>query len=567
MKTKKFARIFKLWAAMFAIVALSAGFASCSDDSGGGDEYTPPETTYTITFNANDGTDSPATTTQTFSAGSVTLKSNTFTRTGCTFLGWSESASATKATYSDGQSAYFYRDTTLYAVWQLPASTYAITFDGNGGATSSGATTKTQTVTSTASKPQVTLDANPFTKSGSVFLGWALSASSSYVSYADGATYTFLSTNKSVTLYAVWADEANAVTITLDANDGSGSTKTINAVKNQSIYFSNYAGIFTQDYATLTGFKKDADGEKADYSVSSYSSMTVTEATTLYAHWMENPKITFDANGGTAGDGGTEAYQYLAGSYEYSGLLWTFVPENETTASTGKEIVTLNENTFTRDGYAFKGWATNAGLTTAQYEDKGSYTFTRSTVFYVEVWSEPTLYAVWKKIPTITYSTNGGSTTATFTEKSLTVTNTTPAAKYSYYSFEGWSTSSSAASATYAAGDELNFASDTVTLYAVWKIGTIVSAKSISVARSTTETVASFTLLKSESVKLTIGGTVDDYLTYVAKNSSGTEYEFGKFNAATTTTKTLPAGTYTFTAKNAELIGDANTATVTLKGN
>lgn len=73
-------------------------------------------------------------------------------------------------------------------------------------------------------------------------------------------------------------------------------------------------------------------------------------------------------------------------------------------------------------------------------------------------------------------------------------------------------------------------------------------------------------MLKSESVKLTISN-VEDALTYVATPASGTAVEFGKLSSATTVTKTLSAGTYTLTAKNAEVVGSANTATVTLKGN
>ena len=450
------------------------------------------------------------------------------------------------------------RPYTVYAHWTM--NSYSVHFDANGG---TGEMAPLAMTVGTAAA----LPACVFSNVAHAFAGWAAEPEGE-VLYADGAEVLdlALAQNAAVTLYAVWADEASAVTITLDANDGIGSTKTINAVKNSTIYFSKYAGIFTQDYATLTGFKKDASGESADYSVSSYSSsMTVTEATTLYAHWKENPKIPFDANGGEAGDGSTKAYQYLAGSYEYSGLSWTFVPKNETTASTGKETVTLNENTFTRDGYAFRGWATNAGFTTAQYEDKGSYTFTRSTVLFVEAWSEPTLYAVWKKIPTITYNTNGGSNTATFTEKSLTVTSAVPTAKYSYYTFAGWSTSGSATSASYTAGDELNFADEAVTLYAVWKLGTIVSAKSISVAKNDTESIASFTLLKNEPVKLTVSS-ADGALYYIFNNGSTDVYTSDKIDSATNISTTLSKGTYTLKAQNKNIL-NTHTATVTLKGN
>ena len=160
---------------------------------------------------------------------------------------------------------------------------------------------------------------------------------------------------------------------------------------------------------------------------------------------------------------------------------------------------------------------------------------------------------------------NGGSNTSSFSEDSITITTTIPSAKYSYYTFQGWSTSSAASAATYTAGSAYS-GTENITLYAVWKLGTIVNGQAISVARGKTETIATFTLLKTESVSLTISN-LEDKLEYIATPTSGSPVNFGKQNSATTVQNNLDAGTYTFTAKNNETIGSANTATVTLKGN
>jgi len=79
---------------------------------------------------------------------------------------------------------------------------------------------------------------------------------------------------------------------------------------------------------------------------------------------------------------------------------------------------------------------------------------------------------------TITYNANGGSgapsdttTTGTSTSKSITLSSTTPTR--SGYTFLGWSTSSSATSASYSAGSSYTFNYGTTTLYAVWKAATI----------------------------------------------------------------------------------------------
>ena len=557
--------------ALLAAVCFGALLSGCESEAGGDDGDDDTQTyTCTITFNANDGTASPATATQSFTvsgySASVTLNANTFTRSGYTFQGWATSATSTTVAYADKATATLYSDTTLYAVWKSDtyAYSYTITFDGNGGATAGGATTTTQVAAGNSAIVKVALDANPFAKSGFVFVGWASTKTATTASYTDGASY---SAYGDTTLYAVWASGADALTLTLDANDGSGSTKKITVTSGQSVRFSSYGSAFTSDHATLTAFNTQADGEGTSYSVaeSAYKSMTVTETTTLYAVWMDNPKITFNGNGGTTSGGDTETYQYLAGTYAYNGLTWEFVPEDSTVASEGSATATLDANPFTRSGYVFKGWATYAGAT-ATYADKAEVeeAFTRTTLF-VTVWSGKTLYAVWQKVPAITYNMNGGSTMANFTENSTTITSRTPTASYSYYTFAGWSTSSTATSATYTAGDNPNFASDTVTLYAVWKLGTIVSNKAISVAKSDTGTVASFTLLKTESVKITISNP-NGQLDYKINNGTTDVYTKDDIGSAQSFTTTLSAGTYTISAKNNNIFS-THTATVTLTGN
>lgn len=81
--------------------------------------------TYTVKFNANGGEGSMED--QGFTYGTAqNLRSNSYTRSGYTFLGWSTSSTATSATYSNGQSVNNLTTThggivTLYAVWQIIA--------------------------------------------------------------------------------------------------------------------------------------------------------------------------------------------------------------------------------------------------------------------------------------------------------------------------------------------------------------------------------------------------------------------------------------------------------------
>ena len=531
---------------------------------------------YTITFHGNGGkTASGATTTTQLVQGNtqsinIKLNQNTFEKSGYTFLGWAYFNDASKINFVDSATYSCSSNLTLYALWKSDTYTYSytITFDGNGGTTASGATTTTQMAEGNNRPVTITLEANPFSKDGCVFVGWSNINSPSMV-YDDGATYSVYSNQ---TFTARWSEVANAPTLTLDANDGSGRTFTKTVSSGDKIFFNKDAiyNTFKRDNFQLVAFNENAAGTGTTYDYDGLNGakyyIELTSNKTLYGVWKEYPHITFNANGGKASDNSTEARQYQQGKIDRSLYSWYFIPDN-VASSAASETVTLNENPFTRSGYVFKGWSENQSATSATYTDKQSVAAFINTApnELTTNWNGKTLYAVWQKIPTITYNMNGGSNASSFSEDSVTITSAKPTAKYSYYTFQGWSASSAATSATYTAGSSYS-GTENITLYAVWKLGTIVNGQAISVARGKTETIATFTLLKTESVSLTISN-LEDKLEYIATPTSGSPVNFGKQNSATTVQKNLDAGTYTFTAKNNETIGSANTATVTLKGN
>lgn len=76
-----------------------------------------PET-YTISFNANGGSDAPGNQTKTYGQ-TLTLSSTRPTRTNYNFIGWGTSSGSTTASYQPGGSYTSNGDATLYAVWQL----------------------------------------------------------------------------------------------------------------------------------------------------------------------------------------------------------------------------------------------------------------------------------------------------------------------------------------------------------------------------------------------------------------------------------------------------------------
>lgn len=121
-------------------------------------------------------------------------------------------------------------------------------------------------------------------------------------------------------------------------------------------------------------------------------------------------------------------------------------------------------NLPTRTNYTFRGWASSSLATTPAYTSGSAYTANAGATFY----------AIWSRVLHLTYNSNGGSgvsgsATQTLWNAATTASFTIIATKPTRpgYLFKGWSTSSTATSATYQPGGTINISSDT-TLYAVW---------------------------------------------------------------------------------------------------
>ena len=150
----------------------------------------PAWTSYTVSYNANGGTNAPSSQTK-WKDQALTLSSSKPTRTGYDFKGWATSASGSVA-YAAGASYTANASVTLYAVWK--ANAYTVSYNANGGTGAPGVQTKNH---GTA----LTLSSTKPTRTNYKFLGWATTASATTAQYAAGANYT---ENAAVTLYAVW---------------------------------------------------------------------------------------------------------------------------------------------------------------------------------------------------------------------------------------------------------------------------------------------------------------------------------------------------------------------------
>ena len=123
----------------------------------------------------------------------------------------------------------------------------------------------------------------------------------------------------------------------------------------------------------------------------------------------------------------------------------------------GTVNVNLSSVTPTKDGYRFIGWNTNKDATTAQYNANQT----------ISISDNITLYAIWQKVSTISFETNGAGTIEDETKlKGEKVT--LPTLTKANATFKGWSTTQNG-SVEYKAGAEFTVGETDVTFYAIWE--------------------------------------------------------------------------------------------------
>ena len=279
---------------------------------------------YTISYNANGGSGTMSPTTKYYGTN-VTLRANSFTRTGYRFSGWATSSTGS-VVYDDQDTYTANASDTLYAVWTR--ITYTITYNSNGGSGTMSSTTKYYGTS-------VTLRANTFTRTGYHFVGWALSSTGSVV-YDNQDTY---STNASDTLYAKWS--ANTYYVNFNSNGGSGS------MTRQTFTYGTYQSIksntFTRTGYTFTGWNRNSAGTSTSYSNGqSVRNLTTTNGgtVTLYAQWRVNVEAKYDSAGG---------YWYVENGK---------MPQTKVTSSS--LITNINNSTTWGQTYYFAGQSVRA---------------------------------------------------------------------------------------------------------------------------------------------------------------------------------------------------------------
>lgn len=227
-------------------------------------------------------------------------------------------------------------------------------------------------------------------RDGYSFAGW-------YTKENGGGDRIYSSTqvvNESAhTLYAFWSN--SPVKISFNSNGGS-SIENINVVYDRE--YGNLPVPVKKGYE-FVGWYTEADGGSK---ITESSIVKAIDKQTLYAHWENSKyKIYFNSCGGTCNI-------------------------NNMTVTYDKAYGTLP--TPTRTGYTFKGWFSEAGLTTQIY----------STTIY-KVAGNQTLYAKWEANNyTVSFNSNGGSACSNMTVTYDKTYGTLPTPTRKGYTFKGW---------------------------------------------------------------------------------------------------------------------------------
>lgn len=384
---------------------------------------------YTVTWNANGGTVSPASTTKTHGSTLGTLPTPTRASTAeysYTFAGW---FTATSGGTQISSTTTVTGNVTYYAHWTATKRSYTATFNGNGGSTPSPSSITKEYNTALGTLPTCT-------RTGYTFLGW-YTASSGGTKISTTTVVT-----KDITYYAQWS--INSYTLTFNPNGG-----TVTPTSKDLEYNSVYGTLPTPTRAsdaqytyTFAGWYTAATGGTQ---VTAATKMAAKD-TTVYAHWTSNTRSY------------TVSYQTTYGTLNRTSQSIVY-------NSKGSCTLTMPDNTaeFT---YTFVGWYTAAnggGTKVGSKLTLETPAITGTVTYYAYVTRSTKSY-------THTFNANGGGTVspATITKAYNTALGKLPTVSRTGYTFVGWFDTSAASGGTQAT--TTTKVTGTKTWYARWSI-------------------------------------------------------------------------------------------------
>lgn len=324
---------------------------------------------------------------------------------------------------------------TVYAHWV--GNGYTVRFAGNGA---TGGGTPDQAFQYNIGQ---NLHRNGFVRDGYTFTGWK--RADNQQAYGDGQWVTNLTTQPDgiVTMVAQWS--ANEAHIRYNPNPPAGKTTGGQGTPNWDGHTGDTPTIgqngWTIDGYTFAGWATSPDGSGARYAPG--ARWTANGTLTLYAQWTPGQaSLTYDGNGATGG---------------------------KTDPQTGKtdEKINVRDNGFTRDGYTFVTWNTQADCKGNAVKPNSEWTLRGSS----------TLYACWAgNAQTLTYHGNGatgGNTAAQSGKTGDELTTNANGFTRDGYTFVRWDTAKDGSGTAY--GEGKNGVSQYVMkpagndLYAIWK--------------------------------------------------------------------------------------------------
>lgn len=351
--------------------------------------------------------------------------------TGYTFQGW--------YTGKDGAAKYDFTakltsDATVYAKWTANACT--VKYDAGGGQGSMPDQKFTFGV------PQ-NLTRNTFTRSGWAFTGWKRADTGD--AYQDGQQVANLicTPNGGAPFVAQWTP--NAAAINYNANPPAGRTAGGQGTANWTGHTGDTQAIgangWTVDGYTFIGWNTSADGKGTAYAPG--TTWTANGTLTLYAQWTPGQAgLTYDGNGATGG---------------------------KTDPQPGKtdEKINVRDNGFTRDGYMFVTWNTQADCKGKAVDPGDEWTLQGSG----------TLYACWAgTVQTLAYHGNGATGGNTAVQSGKTGDELTTNANgftRDGYTFVRWDTAKDGSGTAYGEGkngvSQYTMKPAGNDLYAIWK--------------------------------------------------------------------------------------------------
>ena len=338
----------------------------------------------------------------------VNVRQNGFTRDGYTFVRWDTQADCRGKAVNPGDKWTLQGSSTLYACWAGVAQT--LTYHGNGA---TGGNTAAQ---SGHTGDELTTNANGFTRDGYTFVRWDTAKDGSGIAYGEGKNGVGRYTMKPAgnDLYAIW--QANPASIRYrDDYGATGSTPDTTGVTGQNVTIAQNG--FTRPGYTFTGWARD---RRTDPSLQPGGRYTLTPGTTtLWAQWKADPAhLIYNSNSGSTS-------------------------QTRRTDGVVDQTLTVIANPFTRSGYTFTGWNTQA-------DGRGkAYAAGNGFRLVADAKSNPVntsvLYAQWRiNRVTLKFDPNGGTggypdiTADAFTTVTIPADAKEPKVQRPGFRFTGW---------------------------------------------------------------------------------------------------------------------------------